>query len=114
MIDMDTFKESIDLICSSLGICFDDCHGSFEFSFYSEAGQDFRCYINSCSDKGVLCSRLRDYIGSFNCFDEARLWVGDDGHGKKGAPYYYRDIVKDMGYCKRKLRELLKLFREKL
>ena len=101
-------------LCSSVGINFDVDETSFIFQFYSEYGQDFNCYIDLCNDKVSLCNNLRDWIDSFNCFDEARLWVDEDGHGKSGAPYYYRDIVKDMGYCKRKIRSLLKLFRESI
>ena len=43
----------------------------FDFQQYTPKGQDFNDY-------------------------EAYLWIGNDGHGKNGAPYYIKDIVTDM------------------
>ena len=104
------FFDSVRKICESIGISFDVCDSDIVFQFYSVYGQDFSCTIDICSCKRDLCHNLREWIRCFNCFDEARLWVDASGHGMNGAPYYYRDIVKDMGYCKCKLRELLGLF----
>lgn len=34
------------------------------------------------------------------------LWVGPDGHGKKGAPYRLTDVVKDMEQCEQMIKNL--------
>ena len=37
---------------------------------------------------------------------EASLWIGDDGHGKNGAPYHIKDIVQEMEDYAEALEEL--------
>lgn len=69
----------------------------FEFSQYTAAGQDFN-FSAKMSDNGPdsLIKSVRDYYDGFDPDEEAYLWIGDDGHGKNGAPYRIRDIVADM------------------
>ena len=38
---------------------------------------------------------------------EAYLWIGDDGHGRNGAPYHIKDIVSDMEEAEEQIYELL-------
>ena len=46
-----------------------------------------------------MCIRDRDY--------EAYLWIGNDGHGKNGAPYHIKDIVSDMEEAEKQIHDLL-------
>lgn len=50
--------------------------------------------------------KLRNYWENYDPDEEAVAWVGNDGHGKNGAPYSIRDILNDMEDCKSMLREL--------
>lgn len=69
----------------------------FEFSQCTAAGQDFNFSAEmSDGDPDSLIKSVRDYYDGFNPDEEAYLWIGDDGHGKNGAPYRIRDIVADM------------------
>lgn len=69
----------------------------FEFCKFTPAGQDF---FFSASMKGhSITSLVEDMADFYEGFDpdyEASLWIGKDGHGLRGAPYYIKDIVADM------------------
>ena len=39
---------------------------------------------------------MKRYYEDFDPDYEAYLWIGDDGHGRNGAPYHIKDIVSDM------------------
>ena len=45
--------------------------------------------------------------GDFDPDYEAYLWIGDDGHGRNGAPYHIKDIVSDMEEAEEQIYELL-------
>lgn len=69
----------------------------FEFSQYTKAGQDFNFYAEmKDGDPGNLIKSVREYYTGFDPEEEAYIWIGDDGHGKNGAPYHICDIVADM------------------
>ena len=42
-----------------------------------------------------LCE-LENFYEGFDPDYETYLWIGNDGHGKNGAPYHIKDIVTDM------------------
>ena len=79
------------------------------------------------NESGEVCVELekyspqdQDFIDKLrNCWEyydpdeEAVAWVGDDGHGKNGAPYSLRDVLYDMEDCKSMLRELYIAFYNK-
>lgn len=70
---------------------------SFEFSQFSPAGQDFSFEITMEDEKAEsFIKSLRDYYEGFDVDYETYLWIGSDGHGKNGAPYYMKDILVDM------------------
>ena len=50
---------------------------------------------------------MKRYYEDFDPDYEAYLWIGDDGHGKNGAPYHIKDIVADMEEVEEKIYELL-------
>lgn len=44
---------------------------------------------------------------------ETALWIGEDGHGKNGAPYHIKDILADFEKYEKDLEELaLVLYRQ--
>lgn len=64
-----------------------------ELGQYTTYGQDFWFSVNRNED---YVKQVYEYYDSFDPEQEALLWVGDDGHGKNGAPYHLKDIIKDM------------------
>lgn len=52
---------------------------------------------------------VREVQDLHECFDpdyEASLWIGPDGHGKNGAPFFIRDILAEMDALKKAYEEL--------
>ena len=75
------------------------------FSQYSPAGQDFSVELEY-KTLGEIEDRLREYYDSYDPSYEAYLWLGRDGHGKKGAPYEMVDVYNDMVACKEMIDKL--------
>lgn len=72
-------------------------HILFEFSQFTPAGQDFSFSSEMTGgDPATLVEEIRKYYEGFDVDEEAYLWIGPDGHGRKGAPYHIRDIIRDM------------------
>ncbi len=77
----------------------------------SPAGQDFIATIwFENGNEYDFIDRLREYWEDFDPDEEAAGWIGEDGHGKNGAPYSVREILDDMEDCKGMLRELFCAF----
>lgn len=79
--------------------------GIIDISAYSPSGQDWHVEVaaeNLSQLVHVLYSQWKDYDPDY----EATLWIGEDGHGKDGAPYHIQDIVEDMMKCRRYLEYL--------
>ncbi|MGI6793193.1 hypothetical protein ACMYZ5_02520 [Bacteroides sp. KG68] len=65
----------------------------FEFSQYTKAGQDFNFSAEMrYADPETLIKSVREYYENYDPDEEAYLWIGDDGHGKNGAPYRISDM----------------------
>lgn len=80
----------------------------FEFQCNTKHGQDFNFYAEMSDEKiDTLISGIRQYFKDFDSDYEASLWIGDDGHGKCGAPYHIKDIVSDMEDAEVRIYELL-------
>ncbi|MDO4932013.1 MAG: hypothetical protein Q4E63_05095 [Prevotellaceae bacterium] len=80
----------------------------FEFQRNTEHGQDFSFYAEMSEEKlDTLIGNIRQYFKDFDPDYEASLWIGDDGHGKCGAPYHIKDIVSDMEDAEVRIFELL-------
>ncbi len=82
-----------------------------ELEKHSPQGQDFIATIwfedgNECD----FIDRLCEYWQDFDPDEEAVKWIGEDGHGVKGAPYSAREILNGMEDCKCMLRELFIAF----
>lgn len=83
----------------------------FEFSQYTKAGQDFNFSVEMrCADPDTLIKSVREYYENYDPDEEAYLWIGDDGHGKNGAPYRISDIVADMEDAESMVGTLLEAF----
>lgn len=101
------------LIAERLGWSVTKDRYDIELQFYTDYGQDFSFSVNRNED---YVKQVYDYYNSFDPEQEALLWVGDDGHGKNGAPYHLKDIIKDMEeveYMLEKLYETLIDFKKK-
>lgn len=81
----------------------------FEFQCHTKYGQDFN-FSAGMSDgwTDTLIACIMQYFKDFDPDYEASLWIGDDGHGKCGAPYHIKDIVADMEDAEVRIYELLK------
>ena len=85
-----------------------------ELEKYSPQGQDFIATIwFGNENEHNFVKALREYWQYFDPDEEACKWIGEDGHGKNGAPYSLRDVLDDMEDCKSMLRELYIAFYNK-
>lgn len=83
----------------------------FEFQRYTKYGQDFLFNADmQGEDIDTLIASVKEYYEGFDPDYEAYLWIGDDGHGKNGAPYHIKDIVADMEDAEEQIYELLQAF----
>jgi len=82
-----------------------------ELEKYSPQGQDFiaTIWFEDGSEYDFI-GRLHEYWQDYDPDEEAVKWIGEDGHGKSGAPYSIREILEDMEDCKGMLRELYVAF----
>ncbi len=85
------------------------------FSKYSSHGQDFGFYIDYDSgDIDGFISSIEAYYKSYDPSEKASIWIGDDGHGKNGAPYDIQDLLDDMKECKENIKSLIDLLKQEL
>lgn len=87
----------------------------FEFSQYTPAGRDFNfCVEMKDDDPDSLLDDIERYYEALDPDYEASLWIGDDGHGKRGAPYHIKDIVSDMEAAEKMIDTLLEALKKAL
>ena len=90
----------------------------FEFQRYTKYGQDFNFNADmQDEDINTLIAGMKRYYEDFDPGYEAYLWIGDDGHGRNGAPYHIKDIVSDMEEAEEQIRlrkEYVAAFRNNL
>ena len=80
----------------------------FDFQRYTTYGQDFNFSAEmKCEDIDTLIADMEQYFEGFDTDYEAYLWIGNDGHGKNGAPYHIKDIVSDMEEAEKQIHDLL-------
>lgn len=63
---------------------------------------------NGDVDFHSLSEDLYDCAEGFDVEENTMLWVDSDGHGKNGAPYHLKDVLKDMEWCKKQSLKLYK------
>lgn len=84
-----------------------------EFQTSTRYGQDLVVsVIITNDDPYTLIDDLNSYYVGYDPDYEASLWIGDDGHGKNGAPYHITDIVEDMNDAEEKIGDLLVALRK--
>lgn len=79
--------------------------GGMSLQIFSPEGQDFNVELEGDTADELKNSLVNYY---FDPDEEASLWIGEDGHGKNGAPYRLRDLLNDMEWCGRKIKSLAK------
>lgn len=85
----------------------------FTFSKRTDFGQDFSFIVEMANgDIYTLIEDIDRYHENYDPDEEAYLWLGPDGHGKKGAPYRMTDVVKDMEECEKNIGNLLEILVE--
>lgn len=82
------------------------------FSKYSSMGQDWSIDIEIGNSLDELLHNIYEAYQNYDPDFEASLWIGDDGHGKNGAPYYIEDIVDDMKECEGFIDDLFDIVNE--
>jgi hypothetical protein len=102
----------IDLLEEEDYSIYDDDSGYVEISKYSTAGQDWSTDIALGEDINEFADNIYSAYESYDPEYEVSLWIGDDGHGKNGAPYHIKDIVEDMEECEGFIRRLYIIVRE--
>lgn len=102
----------IDLLEEEDYSVYDDDSGYVEISKYSTAGQDWSTNIVLGEDINEFADNIYSTYESYDPEYEASLWIGDDGHGKNGAPYHIKDIVEDMEECEGFIRRLYIIVRD--
>ena len=80
---------------------------TFVFQKYSPAGQDFSFEVDM-EDNNIqyLLDNINKYFLSYDCSEEAYLWLDDTGHGRNGAPYDMKDVYEDMQACEQAILDL--------
>ena len=78
----------------------------YDFGMFSPAGQDFHISVDTEDDVWLFLENLNERYTSFDCSEEAYIWLDDFGHGKNGAPYEMIDVYNDMVVCETNVGEL--------
>lgn len=58
--------------------------------------------------------QIENYLKNFDVDYETSIWIGEDGHGKNGAPYHIKDILDEMYSAKEQIATLLYELKRKL
>lgn len=114
MEDNNKINEVLAKVCKDLGINVDTSENdnseftTIYFTFYTSCSQDVYKEINlyDWDDEEEIREKLDELYEDFDVDYETYLWIGDDGHGKSGAPYHIKDILADMEEVDEKLKQL--------
>lgn len=85
---------------------------TYYFSKYSPAGQDFGFSIDTGKNIDEFAQNVLSYYEGFDVSAETYLWLGEDGHGRNGAPYDMRALYEDMEACEHIIYELYEIIEE--
>lgn len=107
-------NEVLAKVCKDLGINIDTSENddgtstTIYFTFYTDCGQDVNQEIDlyDWNDEEEIKEKLDELYDNFDVDYETYIWIGDDGHGKSGAPYHIKDILADMEEIDEKLKQL--------
>ena len=65
---------------------------------YSPAGQDFSIIAEGDSPEDII-DNIHQAYENFDVSEATYIWLDNTGHGKNGAPYHMKDLLKDMEAC---------------
>lgn len=109
-------KKIIEKICKELDIAVsrhknENC---YEYTFSKFVNDyDFNFYVIIKEDDiDSFVEELENVYESYDPDEETALWIGEDGHGKRGAPYHLRDILETMEECEKEIKKLLDKVKE--
>ena len=70
----------------------------------------------SCEEKSLqsFVIQIENYLKNFDVDYETSIWIGEDGHGRNGAPYHIKDILDEMYSAKEQIATLLYELKRKL
>ena len=72
------------------------------FENWTSAGQNL---IFESNTEEMLMT-LNSSLLNFDIKEEANYWINEQGHGINGAPFFKKDILKDMREAKKMYKEL--------
>lgn len=72
----------------------------------SSQGQDFSILVDTENNIDIFIKNLYECYNNFDVSYETYIWLDNEGHGIKGAPYDMRDLYDDMEECKESILEL--------
>lgn len=99
--------EKLQDVAESLGWNYQDNTEEITLSRYTSFGQDYSFELDANED---LLEQVHEQWQNFDPCRETYLWLDDDGHGKRGVPYYMGDVLKDMEEIDEALETLYKKF----
>jgi len=110
----DKINKVLAKVCKDLGIKIDvseyddDEHVTIFFSFYTNGGQDVckEIDLDDWNDVDAIRLKLYELYENFDVDYETYIWLGNDGHGRSGAPYHIKDLLADMEEVDEKLKQL--------
>lgn len=79
------------------------------FEFEKMIGTHDFVFVISYKEKSLqsLVIQIESYLKNFDVDYETSIWIGEDGHGKNGAPYHIKDILDEMYSAKEQIAILL-------
>lgn len=78
----------------------------YRLSIYSPEGQDFSINVEVGRNVDEFIDNIYESYENYDPSYEASLWIGEDGHGKNGAPYELEDLLEDMKWCEQAIYDL--------
>ena len=110
---MEKIKKIIE-IAQELGWSVDDKDTYMIFQKYSNADNDYSFEVDLDGVYGLdeddivdlIIRNVCDTYESFDCSEQAYMWLDKSGHGTNGAPYDMKDVYEDMESIEENLRRL--------
>ena len=107
-------NETIENIANLCGWKVSIDNGNFEFE--QMIGTNDFVFSIQCEERKLrsFVIQLEKYLNNFDVDYETSIWIGEDGHGKNGAPYHIKDILDEMYSAKEQIATLLYELKRKL
>lgn len=105
-------KEDVKAKVDEIGWSVYENEKDIDFSTWSAFGGDIDIIIDKGKNLIDLAHNIYEYWDNYDVSYEASLWIGEDGHGKNGAPYDLKDIYEDMEGVKNMINDLYNVINE--